>query len=86
MQVEIQWQNEKGEWNEFDTADINGYPISHAIDLFSFKVHVVAKQDGQYFVNTPELLSQYQKAGKPAQLISNIPRSDELFSTKGFGG
>ena len=84
MTVTIKWQSDDGTWNDFDTTEINGYPVTHALDLFSFRVPVVAKQDDMYFVNTPDLKRKYQSSGKKVTLLQDIKRSDKSFGQVGF--
>ena len=58
-EIDIRWKN-GDDWVEFPVSDISHLPVRHACHLFSGKLPVIAKQNGHYFVNSPDLQKQYR--------------------------
>lgn len=84
--MEIKWQAAPGAWVTFDMADINHMPRNHGISLFSNETPVIIKEDDNYIVNTPDLLAQYQRAGRSVKLLSECTPSTESIERVGFWG
>ena len=57
--IDIRWNNGE-EWVPFPIDTILHMPLRHACYLFLNKPQVVAKQEGQYVVNSDALQKQYR--------------------------
>lgn len=84
MQIKIKWQNTEGEWKEFDVADIWHMSRTHAINLFSHKVPVIAKHDETYIVNTKLLFKQYQHNKKQVKMFDELVPDERALCVMGF--
>lgn len=83
VDISITWKD-RGKWVMFDVSDINHLSRNHAINLFSFKIPVIAKQDKTYIVNNDQLYEQYQRKGTPVKLFSELQPSEDPLQKVGF--
>lgn len=83
MEISIKWRN-GSKWEHFDLSEINHMSRTHAINLFSGNIQVVAKQDDTYIVNREELKTKYAKKGSKVLLFSELQHSQEKFGEQGF--
>ena len=81
--VSVTWKD-KGKWVPFDLADINHLSRDHAINLFSYKIPVVARHGNYYIVNNMDLFSRYDKNKKQVKLFSALTPSSEPLRRVGF--
>ena len=84
--ISIKWRNAENKWEIFPLTDILHLSRNHAIDLFSGKIAVVAKEAETYMVNSEETQRKYISQGKPCQLFSELIRSEEKLQSIGFTG
>lgn len=83
MDITINWQKDN-KWIDFDMDSINHLPRNHAIDLFSGKIPVIAKQGDDYIVNTMDLLNRYKSNKKSVVLFESLERSEKPLSEVGL--
>lgn len=85
MEISIKWQDTKtGAWNEFNIADIWKMSRTHAINLFSHKVPVIAKQKDTYIVNSKLLFKQYQHNRKTVKMFSDLVPDERALCVMGL--
>ncbi len=87
--LKIKWQDigqDIGQkpWIPFNLSDINHMSRTHAINLFSNKTPVIAKQGDAFIVNTGSLHNDYKRKGKKVMLFSELEPSDKMLSSVGF--
>jgi len=83
MDITIKWKS-GNKWEQFDLSEINHMSRTHAINLFSGNLQVIAKQGDTYIVNREELKAQYAKKGSKVLLFSELQPSQEKFGVVGF--
>ena len=84
MDITIKWQSKDGEWHDYDHQDIMAMSRTHAKNLFSQKIPVVAKQGEIYVVNTVQLRDKYQASGKKTMLFLDMKESAETLEKVGL--
>ena len=81
----IQWKSADG-WQTFDTRDLLAMSRTHAINLFSGRIPVIALEDGRYITNREDIAAKYRAKGSKCLMFTDIPASERSFNAVGFLG
>jgi hypothetical protein len=74
-------QMDKPAWREFTNYSISR---NHAINLFSGKLIICAKEGDAYITNSEDMRRSYRKAGHRAVLFSTLSASERAIGEVGF--
>lgn len=83
INIEITWKD-KETWMMFKLSDIIERSRNHAIDLFSNKVPVIAKQDSIYITNSATIYDSYKRKGTPVYMFAELQRNEGKLLEVGF--
>jgi hypothetical protein len=86
MDIKIQWQDTKGNWQPFDTKGILHMPRNHALNLFRTSTPVIIKEGEEYITNSSAVFEQYQKSKRKIMMLGDIGQSEARLEVCGFLG
>lgn len=81
--ISVKWKDGE-KWNIFTLDEINHMPRTHAINLFSGNIQVIARQGKQYITNRESTRDQYLARKQKCILFSELDRSEKALGTVGF--